>query len=1408
MTSGHPLAAICIVVSFLTLNASHAGEIASRADLPAGLHAAWMETIHVVHDLESNVSVDVSLAGAPRRLKLRPHSLRSADFKVMVSDTAGRLIEAPTPPVTTYRGEVEGLPDSRVTASIIDGRLTAEVVLTDAERWWVQPHPDAVRAAAGDHVVYRSNDLSASPELQCGVIDPKDKHAASAVGRDVAPQGKFDPAPTLEPRVGSYFECQIAFDADTEFYVLNGSNITATVADIENVMNFVDTIYNYELGISYSITFVHVWNGEPDPYNTGNNGCSLLDAFGNKWNDDFEWVPRDVAHLMTGLTNLVCNCCPNMSSIDGRASTGTVCDWDGDAYAFSRSRSSEWMPIRASLTSHELGHNWNATHCDNGDGPCVGVPDCPNSIMYSISNSSHTFTGCNRNEIINFRNSRNCLTYPVSPSDDAFEPNNSRDDAAPITTGSRWLMQLDAEDYYGITLCQTATLSVSLEYSIHMDLELKILTTGGCVKASSNSPSGAEYTWVTLPPGTYVINIRRWDAGPGGPYRMDILLSNGNGDPACDGGIRYVRPTGSCANGGASWANAYNNLQDALTAKRIARGAIREIWIAGGLYSPGADRASTYLLTNDLILYGGFSATGNPTFAQRNPTVYPVLLSGNIGNPNDPTDNCYHVVTANGVNTTAVLDGLTFLEGYANGTGVDDRGAGMYCVNASPVLRNCVFRNNYATAYGGGLYATSSTLDLTKCLLRDNAAGGFGGAVFTEGGGTSSRFTHCTFLKNTTNSQGGALFIFENSSAQLFGCLFSRNETPNHNGNAIYSHNASTECTNCTIASGRENTALFANANGSINLRNSIVWGNSHGGVGGAAAQYGVSPDATITFDHCNVEGIVPPGVGNLSADPIFIDPDGVDNILGTMDDNYRLAAGSPCNDAGRNDSLAATFLYDYDGYLRRLNDVLAPDTGTGSTPLIDLGPYEYGQASLGSRLYVDADASGYESGATWADAIRDLQYAASLARTAAPTVTEIWVAQGLYKPTGGLDPEESFLLQSGVALYGSFAGSETSPSQRNIALNPTLLSGDIGAVGLDTDNSYHVVQAHDVSADTILDGFTILNGNADDAAPHDRGGGLYVTDSSPIIRNCTLRQNKATAYGGGIYAASSPLSLRQCVFLDNEAGGFGGAVFTEYGNAFSLYDYCSFYNNRTGSQGGAMFVFDTTTAQITNCLFSGNETPNHSGNALYVQGATALIRHSTIVNGKDHTAVYANTAGNIFLVDSILWGNSHLGGISLATQYGAGGGGSVSVNYCNLEGGLAPGTGNISADPLFANAAGADADPGTLDDDLHLTAGSPCIDAGNPNYSVIIGWDVDVDGQPRLQGCYVDMGIDELAFGFPHSGDLTADGDVTESDIAPFVSVLLTGGTQWQVCVADINLDDAANGGDIQGFIANLIGP
>ena len=128
-------------------------------------------------------------------------------------------------------------------------------------------------------------------------------------------------------------------------------------------------------------------------------------------------------------------------------------------------------------------------------------------------------------------------------------------------------------------------------------------------------------------------------------------------------------PTGG-ANDGTSWADAYTTVQDALADTSPFNA---EIWVADGTYYTDIvnnDRDATFSLNPNQTIIGGLAGNEPKGFDMdtRDFDVNETILSGEIGNPQDPSDNSYHVVTLNQFNATEVpiLDGLTIEKGYAD----------------------------------------------------------------------------------------------------------------------------------------------------------------------------------------------------------------------------------------------------------------------------------------------------------------------------------------------------------------------------------------------------------------------------------------------------------------------------------------------------------------------------------------------------------------------------------------------------------------------------------------------------------------------------------------------------------------------------------------------------------------------
>jgi len=428
---------------------------------------------------------------------------------------------------------------------------------------------------------------------------------------------------------------------------------------------------------------------------------------------------------------------------------------------------------------------------------------------------------------------------------------------------------------------------------------------------------------------------------------------------------------------------------------------------------------------------------------------------------------------------------------------------------------------------------------------------------------------------------------------------------------------------------------------------------------------------------------------------------------------------------------------------------------------------------SHATRYYVDAGATGSATGLSWANAFTGLQEALSVVIPG----DEIWVAAGQYKPTTGTNRTIAFNLRNGVDVYGSFAGTETHPDERDIAGNPTVLNGDIGEPGTSGDNSRSVVKAANINTAIILDGFRIMNGYSQSGSSYD-GGGLNVQhtlNGNLLVRNCTFVNNYSGTYGGAIYMAAANLTLERCEFNSNSAGtgGDGGAIYNGNNNGgYSTLEVrdCVFKNNtaRRGASihGGLDFdqlfidrcIFTNNTsplsifevdgfagAVVRNSYFIGNTVNGSTSNIFRVQASLAseVLTMANCTFTQNYN-LYASPGSEMIrvygthhrIVNSIVYGNTPYAGRQVSTGMG--------ISSSIVQGGHGGGTAIIDADPLFtAPHTGA---PGNFDATLYdytVQPGSPAVNAGE-NALVNPSSVLDLAGAPRIQGGTVDLGCYE----------------------------------------------------------------
>lgn len=702
-------------------------------------------------------------------------------------------------------------------------------------------------------------------------------------------------------------------------------------------------------------------------------------------------------------------------------------------------------------------------------------------------------------------------------------------------------------------------------------------------------------------------------------------------------GLRfYVNSAIPASGNGLSWAAAFKTLGEALENARLCT-MIDTIFVAKGTYTPSYDafgnntpanaREKTFYLRNGIKLFGGFAGT-ETTLAQRNLALNPTILSGDIGLPGNITDNTYHVILSVSDDNNTVVDGFTITGGNADG-------AGTQLVEGWAVFRS----------FGGGIQNTNSSPTISYCTISGNKGG-----------------------------NGGGISNYNNSSPYIVNCLISGNLATNGGGINCEGNSSpvillSTIAGNNAAAGG----AIVAATNSGVRVINSILYGNSSGIA--AVASTPVVLQSTVQGGYA--------GTNVTSADPLFLSSPSY-TTAPFVNGDYRLAPCSPDINAGTND-----FPFSY----------LVSTDITGSTriqqSIIDKGAYENTASSSSSFItYVNSSVPVSGNGLSWATAYKTLAEALQ-AVPSCGSIDTIFVAKGTYfpqyDPSGNASPadarDKTFYLHNGYKLFGGFAGTETNLSQRNLALNQTILSGDLGTPGVSSDNSYHVVLSAGDDANTILDGFIISNGNAN-------GTGGIVTEGKTINRN----------YGAGVHTASSSLIISNCSITGNSADN-GAGLFSD--NSSVSVTNCRFTGNSAVNNGGGIFNAGTSSPRFINCTVAGNNAAQGGG-------------------------LYNSTTG-VVCTNSIVYGNS--------SQITNAPGGTVTVSYSTVQGGYT-GTNVTSADPLFESSPSYTISPFTIGD-YRLALCSPAINAGN-NAAIPAGTITDIRSAARIGEAIVDMGAYE----------------------------------------------------------------
>lgn len=359
----------------------------------------------------------------------------------------------------------------------------------------------------------------------------------------------------------------------------------------------------------------------------------------------------------------------------------------------------------------------------------------------------------------------------------------------------------------------------------------------------------------------------------------------------------YVDIDATGNNDGTSWANAYTSLQAAITDGDANSPA--EIWVAEGTYKPGSSQSSYFEMKNLVEIYGGFDGT-ETDLSQRDFNTHITVLSGEIGNAgiDDNINNIIKNFFTQGspLGSSAILDGFTLTRGGSwNGSNYNSNGSAIYNYYASPIIRNCQFKDNNSLR-GGAVYNYNSSATYINCTFSNNVAGQRGGAAENNSndGNPTVSFVNSLFYGNWVNyGLGDGAAIMSGSSTtttKILNCLFYSNT-----------------CSGCTNPSGavRLGGAM-------IDVENTIIWGND-------GPEIYVSATAS-NINNNIIDGGFSGGTNIIEEAPVFLD---------APNNDFRSPFCSPGINKGSNSNIS--------GYSEDLDQ--NPRIVGG---IADIGPYEF----------------------------------------------------------------------------------------------------------------------------------------------------------------------------------------------------------------------------------------------------------------------------------------------------------------------------------------------------------------------------------------------------------------------------------------------------------------------------------
>lgn len=261
--------------------------------------------------------------------------------------------------------------------------------------------------------------------------------------------------------------------------------------------------------------------------------------------------------------------------------------------------------------------------------------------------------------------------------------------------------------------------------------------------------------------------------------------------------------------------------------------------------------------------------------------------------------------------------------------------------------------------------------------------------------------------------------------------------------------------------------------------------------------------------------------------------------------------------------------------------------------------------------------------------------------------------------------------------------------------------------------------------------------------------GGFDFFNSSPIVRNCTVK--RSGNFGMYAWGTASAPTVIGCSFIENDWFG------VDCVSCDPTIVNCLFKRNGGDFGGGGIQVYDSE-AVVVNCTIVENRA-GYAGGGIGGYNSTPTIANC-IIRGNTPDEVWSTGA---------------------------------TVSFCNVQGGYG-GPGNIDAEPMFVQPSM---------DDYRVQPGSPCIDAGDSS-ALPEGVAEDISGDPRfvddpntqdtgIGNPCVDIGAFEFQVETACPEDVNEDRVVDINDLFEILGHWGDGPGAY-----DVNEDNVVDGGDL----------